>query len=303
MPPATIGIGDFAKATHLTIKTLRHYHRIGLLEPAQVDEITGYRRYGTDQIRQALIISRFRKLDMPLDTIHEVLAAPDLATRNAAIAAHLERLETALEHTRSAAQSLRDLLGRAEPLPATIEHLAVPATETAAITATIDADDDTIPWVLGALGELRATVAAQHVTVTGLAGGIYADELFTEARGEATLFLPCTGEIRPAGRVKSGDRPGRRARDDRAHGPPHGSRPFVRRVGCLCCRTRAGGTWTDPRVLPHRPCRHARSRTVAHADRMADLPDHTVTRAPTGRTETRARSPARTSVTNSDGAS
>ena len=71
MPPATIGIGDFAKATHLTIKTLRHYHRIGLLEPAQVDEITGYRRYGTDQIREALIISRFRRLDMPLDTIHE----------------------------------------------------------------------------------------------------------------------------------------------------------------------------------------------------------------------------------------
>ena len=203
MPPVTIGIGDFARATHLTIKTLRHYHRIGLLEPAEVDEITGYRRYGTDQIRQALIISRFRKLDMPLDTIHEVLAAPDLATRNAAIAAHLERLETALEHTRSAAQSLRDLLGRAEPLPATLEHLAVPATEAAAITATIDADDDTISWVLGALGELRATVAAQHITVTGLAGGIYADELFTEARGEATLFLPCTGEIRPAGRVKS----------------------------------------------------------------------------------------------------
>jgi DNA-binding transcriptional MerR regulator len=203
MTPATIGIGDFAKATHLTIKTLRHYHRIGLLEPAEVDEFTGYRRYGTDQIPQALIISRFRKLDMPLDTIHEVLAAPDLVTRNAVIAAHLERLEAALEHTRSAAESLRDLLGRAEPLPTTIEHLAVPATTAAAITATIAADDDTIPWVLGALGELYATLAAQDIPVTGLAGGIYADELFTEARGEATLFLPCAGEIRPAGRVKS----------------------------------------------------------------------------------------------------
>lgn len=203
MTPATIGIGDFARATHLTIKTLRHYHRIRLLEPAEVDEFTGYRRYGTDQIPQALIISRFRALDMPLDTIHEVLAATDLATRNAVIAAHLERLEAALEHTRSAAQSLRELLGRAEPLPTTIEHHAVPATAAAAITATIAADDDTIPWVLGALGELRATLAAQDSTVTGLAGGIYADELFTEARGEAMLFLPCTGEIRPAGRVKS----------------------------------------------------------------------------------------------------
>jgi len=203
MTPATIGIGDFSRATHLTIKTLRHYHRIGLLEPAEVDEFTGYRRYGTDQIPQALIISRFRALDMPLDTIHEVLAAPDLGSRNAAIAAHLERLEAALEHTRSAAQSLRELLGRAEPPPTTIEHLAVPATAAAAITATIAADDDTIPWLLGALGELRATLAAQDIAVTGLAGGIYADELFTEARGEATLFLPCTGEIRPAGRVQS----------------------------------------------------------------------------------------------------
>jgi DNA-binding transcriptional MerR regulator len=203
MAPATIGIGDFAKATHLTIKTLRHYHRIGLLEPVEVDEFTGYRRYGTDQIPQALIISRFRELDMSLHTIQEVLAAPDLVTRNAVIAAHLERLEAALEHTRSAAQSLRDLLGGAEPQPTTIEHLAVPATEAAAITATIAADDDTIPWVLGALGELRAMVAAQDITVTGLAGGIYADELFTEAHGEATLFLPCAGELRPAGRVKS----------------------------------------------------------------------------------------------------
>jgi DNA-binding transcriptional MerR regulator len=203
MTPATIGIGNFSRATHLTIKTLRHYHRIGLLEPAEVDEFTGYRRYGTDQIPQALIISRFRALDMPLDTIHEVLAAPDLGTRNAAIAAHLERLEAALEHTRSTAQSLRELLGRAEPLPTTIEHLAVPATTAAAITATIAADDETIPWFLGAFGELRATLAAQDITVTGLAGGIYADELFTEARGEATVFLPYTGEIRPAGRVKS----------------------------------------------------------------------------------------------------
>jgi DNA-binding transcriptional MerR regulator len=201
--PATIGIGDFARATHLTIKTLRHYHRIGLLEPVEVDEFTGYRRYGTDQIPQALIISRFRALDMPLDTIHEVLAAPDLVTRNAVIAAHLERLEAALEHTRSAAESLRHLLGRAEPPPTMIEHLAVPQTEAAAITATIAADDDTIPWFLGAFGELRATLAAQDITVTGPAGGIYADELFTEAHGEATLFLPCASEIRPAGRVKS----------------------------------------------------------------------------------------------------
>ena len=46
----TLAIGDFSQATHLSIKTLRHYHRVGLLEPADVDPGTGHRRYTADQI-------------------------------------------------------------------------------------------------------------------------------------------------------------------------------------------------------------------------------------------------------------
>ena len=34
-------IGDFATMTYLGIKALRHYHRIGLLVPADVDPQTG----------------------------------------------------------------------------------------------------------------------------------------------------------------------------------------------------------------------------------------------------------------------
>jgi DNA-binding transcriptional MerR regulator len=199
--PATLTIGDFAKATHLTVKTLRHYHRIGLLEPTEIDTSSGYRRYGTDQIPQALIIGRFRALDMPLDAIHDVLAAPDLARRNAVITAHLERLEAALQHTRSAAQSLRALLAPSEPAATPIEHLATPATPAAAITDTVSTDHTATAWTLGALAELRATLTAQNVTVTGPAGGIFADELFTDAHGRATIFLPYQGDVRPVGRV------------------------------------------------------------------------------------------------------
>jgi hypothetical protein len=42
---STLTIGDFSRATHLGVKTLRHYHDIGLLEPVDVDADTGYRRY------------------------------------------------------------------------------------------------------------------------------------------------------------------------------------------------------------------------------------------------------------------
>src|ERR1700710_1704436 len=96
---SSLAIGDFSRATHLTVKTLRHYHETGLLEPAQIDPHTGYRRYTTDQIQAAQIIRRFRDLDMPLAQIHAVLSAPDLRVRNELIASHLKRLENDLART------------------------------------------------------------------------------------------------------------------------------------------------------------------------------------------------------------
>ena len=106
----SLAIGDFARAAHLSIKTLRHYHRVGLLEPADVDPQTGYRRYTVEQIPTAQVIRRFRDLEMPLEEISAVLASSDIAARNDLIAAHLARLETGLARTQSAVASLRDLL-------------------------------------------------------------------------------------------------------------------------------------------------------------------------------------------------
>ena len=79
----SLAIGDFSRATHLNVKTLRHYHQVGLLEPADVDPVTGHRRYATDQIPTAQVIRHFRALEMPLEDIRAVLAAPDVrpATR------------------------------------------------------------------------------------------------------------------------------------------------------------------------------------------------------------------------------
>src|SRR3984957_7421162 len=121
--PASLAIGDFSRATHLNIKTLRHYHRIGLLEPAHVDPATGHRRYGTDQIPAAQVIKRFRSLDMPLEEIHGIISTPDLAPANELIAGHQRRLETPMARAQEAAASLRGLLDPpAGAVPARIEH-------------------------------------------------------------------------------------------------------------------------------------------------------------------------------------
>jgi DNA-binding transcriptional MerR regulator len=91
---STLPIGDFSRATHLSVKMLRYNHEIGLPEPVDVDTGTGYRRYATEQIVTAQIIRRFRDLDMPLEDIQIVLQAPDVETRNRVIANHLARLES-----------------------------------------------------------------------------------------------------------------------------------------------------------------------------------------------------------------
>ncbi len=197
---SSLPIGDFSRATHMSVKALRHYHRVGLLEPADVDRFTGHRRYTTDQIPTAQVIRRFRELDMPIEQIKGILTAPDMLARNELITAHLSELEEGLARTQNAVAALRDLLSPPQDAaPTSISHRSVPATPAAAITATIDIGDAG-PWYQGALGELRATIGAQGLSTCGAPGGIYAGELFTDERGQATVFIPCTGDIRPVGR-------------------------------------------------------------------------------------------------------
>jgi DNA-binding transcriptional MerR regulator len=149
---ATLPIGDFARATHLSVKTLRYYHRVGLLEPDEVDRHTGHRYYATAQIPAAQIIRRFRALDMPVEQIAKVLAAPDLDTRNALLAAHLGQMEQELRRTQTAVTSLRALLtGTSGGAREEIGRRSVPATPAAAITETVVVGV-ALTWLLGAVG-------------------------------------------------------------------------------------------------------------------------------------------------------
>jgi DNA-binding transcriptional MerR regulator len=196
----SLAIGDFSRATHLSVKTLRYYHRVGLLEPVDVDPHTGYRHYTTEQIPTAQIIRRFRDLDMPVHEVQAVLSTPDVQARNSLIAGHLTRLEEDLSRTQAAVASLRDLLAHPSPTEPTVARRGVEAVPAAAITENVDIQD-ALNWYQGALGELYATLAAQHLPSTGTPGGIFSSDLFAHERGQATIFVPCTGTLRPMGRV------------------------------------------------------------------------------------------------------
>ncbi|MFJ7494449.1 protein phosphatase 2C domain-containing protein [Streptomyces sp. NPDC097727] len=65
-------IGTFAKASHLSPKALRLYDELGLLAPARVDPVTGYRLYAPEQLEQARLVAWLRRLGMPLARIQHV---------------------------------------------------------------------------------------------------------------------------------------------------------------------------------------------------------------------------------------
>jgi DNA-binding transcriptional MerR regulator len=198
---AGISVGDFSRMTHLSVKTLRHYHQVGLLEPAEVDPGNGYRYYSSSQVPKAQVIRRLRDLDMPVPAVKAVLEAPDQAGRNALISDHLGRLESELSRTHAAVESLRNLLdGRS--MTARIEHRTVAATPAVAISEIV-AREDVLAWWQGALGELAATVRAQRLTPSGPSGGLYSGEIFQQNLGLATVFIPIEGAVREIGRVRS----------------------------------------------------------------------------------------------------
>jgi DNA-binding transcriptional MerR regulator len=196
-------IGDFSRMTHLSVKALRHYHDMGVLEPAAVDPFTGYRSYDTSQVGSAQVIRRLRDLGMPLDSIAAVLAAPDLEARNREIAAHLTRMERQLEQTQASVAALRALLTGPAVQPA-IELRTIAAVTALAVREVVDAAELN-EWGSEAFDALAAALSATGLTAAGPYGGLFHGDFFELERSEVTAFVPVAAGavgLDPAGSVR-----------------------------------------------------------------------------------------------------
>jgi DNA-binding transcriptional MerR regulator len=196
-------IGEFSKMTYLSVKALRHYHDVGLLEPAEVDPSSGYRRYGAEQVATAQAIRRFRELDMPLEQVRAVLQAPDEATRNRAILDHLEAMQQQLERTQHTVASLHALLSPAgAPRPITVRSL--PAMGALTIQEEVGFDEGGA-WCTAAFAELHAALDLIGIQPLGPDGALWDEAFFTDGAGGALAYVPVPTELA----VRTGDRGGR----------------------------------------------------------------------------------------------
>ncbi len=194
-------IGDFSRMTYLSVKALRHYHEIGLLEPATVDPDSGYRLYRPAQVATAQVIRRLRDLDMPLETVRTVLDAPDLDARNAVIVEHLRGMERRLAQLDGTVTSLRVLLEQPS-WAIEVEYRSAPTKHALAIVGRVGMTDAEL-WLAGALGEVSAAVTAVDARRTGPDGALYFSDFFEADTGGVTAFVPVAAPARADGRVEA----------------------------------------------------------------------------------------------------
>ncbi|MBK3642644.1 MerR family transcriptional regulator [Streptomyces sp. MBT33] len=187
-------IGAFAARARLSAKALRLYDRLGLLAPAHVDELSGYRYYRAGQVERARLVALLRQLDMPLARIAEVVEA-DGAEGAGLLAAYWADVESRLAGQRTLAEYLRGRLsGRSSEMYGkfVVETVDVPAR--VVITQSRHTLADELPaWIGASLGRLEAA-ARECGGVTAAPYVVYHAEVSMESDGPAESCVPVADE-------------------------------------------------------------------------------------------------------------
>lgn len=100
-------VGDIAKRTGITVRTLHHYDRIGLFSPSRVTE-AGHRLYTEADVGKLLQIIRLKQLGFRLDEIKSMFGSPDYSVR--------EMLELQMTRLTEEIRMLTELRGQVEDI-------------------------------------------------------------------------------------------------------------------------------------------------------------------------------------------
>lgn len=195
-------IGDFAKMTQVSVKTLRYYDEIGLFRPAHVDTFTEYRYYSADQLPRLNRILALKDLGLSLEQVAHVLRDGVSAEQ---IRGMLKLKRSELE---TQARALREQLGRVDARIQLIETEGLVSAKSDVVIKKIDslwvaAAEDHVPNYenLGPVFDRLFGLACGHAErvsrISGPGIALYFDDgSGTDVRIEAAA--PVAGPI-PAG--------------------------------------------------------------------------------------------------------
>ncbi|WFE41285.1 MerR family transcriptional regulator [Micromonospora sp. WMMD998] len=112
-------IGQLAAYAGVTVRTVRHYHQVGLL-PEPERDVSGYRRYGAKAVASLIRIRTLADAGVPLAEISTMLEA-DAATFAGAVRRIDDRLREQIERLETSRRQVAQLAaGYALALPAEV---------------------------------------------------------------------------------------------------------------------------------------------------------------------------------------
>lgn len=97
-------VKELSQMAKVTIKTLHHYHKIGLLAPQEVSD-AGYRYYGPGELKRLQEILFYKELDFPLVEIKKLL--DDSKNRTSTLEQQLVLFEKKIEKYQQLIETLK----------------------------------------------------------------------------------------------------------------------------------------------------------------------------------------------------
>lgn len=193
----SLSTAEFGRLAGLSIKALRLYDASGLLPPAEVDEVSGYRRYTAAQLEPARRISLLRRLGVPLGLIGEMLGLPD-----AAAVTRLDRWwageDAAMEARRSTYYWLRTTLAHGDdperPYSVRTEHR--PERKIATIRVEVD-QQALVPAIGTAQWRIRTHLDEQGALHSPEHWVIYHGLVTPDAEATVEVCVPFSGAVEP----------------------------------------------------------------------------------------------------------
>lgn len=119
----TSQIGEVAEAVGLSIRTIRHYDELGLVEPSGRSP-GGFRLYTDADVERLRLVKRLKPLQFSLEEIQELLVTLDKVVAGTASGDEVERLDGFAASAEQRCDDLRRQLHMAEELAVQLRRAA-----------------------------------------------------------------------------------------------------------------------------------------------------------------------------------
>lgn len=185
-------IGEFSKICQVSVKTLHHYDKIGLLTPAEVDRFTGYRYYKMEQIDTMNYIQRLKRYGFSLEEIQQIISLSDIKEISRRLRGQRDKLKREQQEKNMILNELQTHISVIERTGDvmtyqkgySIEIKNSPVMHVLAVRASMSVDEFGKYY-----GTLFERVPRDRVTPTGLNGARYFDEEFDSESSDMEVFV------------------------------------------------------------------------------------------------------------------